>query len=172
MYNNIESINFTKEAFDNLPKIIRIEDMDQFYDVTSNDNSIEIEMGDCLLVNKNKNYYSYGAGPCACGVINTSDNKTFILHSVGDEFTEEEERVINNTKSGFFGGSTRTLAKFSRLFEKLNIQLIQPPNIDDDFNIALITKQDDLDILPGIYYCYAETPTADNLKIYENDFLN
>jgi len=172
MYKNIEQAGTTKEIFHNLPKIIRVEDINEFYDIASVEGSVEVGMGDCLSVKKNNSYYSYGANPCICGIVETNDNKTFIMHSVGDEFTREEERAINNAKSGFFGGNKKTLARFSDLFEKLGIQSIQPPNIDDDFNIALIAKQNGLDILPGIYYCYAETLMADSLSTYESDILN
>jgi hypothetical protein len=100
--------------------------------------------------------YTYGANPCISGIIRTSDNQMFLIHSLGGDLSDAQEEILNNATAGIVGGGLETLDKFkSRLNEK-NIKISYPSEKDQDFNIVIVKEKNTSRVKPGIYYCYED----------------
>ena len=159
MEKSSESINLNSER-KKICNISKINNFDELDNIRAIGDSEKIEMGDCLLLRKNKNIttYSYGAGPCVSGVIQTNDNKLYMFHSVADELTQEQEDLVKNVKNGIVGGGKESLNIFKSKFKNKNIKIIQsPPEGGYDFNIVFVKSENQFNVSPGIYFCYDHT---------------
>jgi hypothetical protein len=159
MEKSSESINLNLER-KKVCNISKINNFDELDDIRAIGDSEKIEMGDCLLLRKNKNIttYSYGAGPCVSGVIQTNDNKLYMFHSVADELTQEQEEVVKNVKNGIVGGGKESLNILKSKFKNKNIKIISsPPEGGYDFNIVFVKSENQFNVSPGIYFCYDHT---------------
>lgn len=157
MEKNGELINLNLEI-KKVCNISNVNNFDELENITAIGDSEKVEMGDCLLLRKNKNIttYSYGAGPCVSGIIQTNDNKLYMFHSVADELTQEQEEVVKNAKKGIVGGGKESIDTLNHKFKNKNIKIISPPSDRDDydFNIVFVKSQNQFNVSPGIYFCY------------------
>lgn len=140
-------------------KIYKVADFNELDDIRMVGDSEKVEMGDCLLIEKNENVvsYSYGAGPCISGILQTNDNKLYMFHSVADNLTQEQKEIVKNTKKGFIGGGKKTLEIFRSEFANKNIKMVFPPEENYDFNIVFVKDKNQFEVSPGIYFCYDST---------------
>jgi len=156
MEKNSESINLNLER-KKVCNINNVSNFDELDNIREIGDSEKIEMGDCLLLRKNKNIttYSYGAGPCVSGIVQTNDNKLYMFHSVADELTQEQEEIIKNVKNGIVGGGKESLNIFKSKFKNKNIKIISSPSEGNyDFNIVFVKSENQFNVSPGIYFCY------------------
>ena len=137
-------------------KVCQVKNFDELEKIRMIGDSEEVQMGDCLLLKKNEDItaYSYGAGPCISGVLQTEDNKFYMFHSVASILTQEQIEIIRNTKKGIVGGGIESLDNFSSEFKNKNIKIIQSLGKNYDFNIVFVKAENQFKVSPGIYYCY------------------
>lgn len=139
-----------------LLKATKVDDFFELEYIRIVGDSEKVEMGDSLLLEKNDciSTYSFGANPCVSGIIQTHNNELYMIHSNGCEFSDEQDAIIANCKSGIIGGGLETLDKFSDNLRKLNIKIIPSPGRDYAFDIAYIKEKNEFGVKPGMYYCY------------------
>lgn len=137
-------------------KICQVKNFDELETIRMIGDSEEVQMGDCLLLRKNEDItaYSYGAGPCISGVLQTEDNKFYMFHSVANVLTQEQVEIIRNTKKGIIGGGNKSLDTIGSEFKNKNIKMIASPGENYDFNIVFVKTENQFKVSPGIYYCY------------------
>ena len=156
MEKNSESISLSLET-KKVCNIVNVKNFDELDNIIAIGDSEQVEMWDCLLLRKNENIitYSYGAGPCISGVVQTNDNKLYMFHSVADKLTLKQEEVIKNSKKGIVGGGKESLDVFKSKFKNNNIKVVPPPSDRDyDFNIVFVKSENQFNVSPGIYFCY------------------
>ena len=146
--------NLERKKFCNISNVNNFEELD---DIRLIGDSEKVEMGDCLLLKNNNNItsYTFGSGPCVSGIIQTNDNKLYMFHSVGDELTQEQEKVVKNAKKGIVGsGKKDSLDYFRTKDNNKKITIILPPEKDCDFNMVFVKTINQSNISPGAYFCY------------------
>ena len=148
-----------KQEFSTILKICNVKNFDDLENIREIGDSEKVESGDFFLLRKNDNItaYSYDAGPCISGVLQTNDNNLYMFHSFADGLlTLEQKEIIKNTKKGIIGSGNKELLDIFRAeFKSENIKTIPPP-IDGnyDFNIVFVKAKNEYKVSPGIYFCH------------------
>lgn len=164
IYQNFEDQKFYR-AFD-------VKNFDRLDQIRAIGDSEKVEMGSCLLIEENNStitYYSYGAGPCISGIIQTTDNKLYMFHSVAEELTTEQNELLQSSKNGIIGGGKETLNILKAEINNKNIKIIPPPKSKKnyDFNIVFVKNKNQFNTSPGIYFCYDQiNPPNNNSQDY------
>lgn len=173
MEKNSESIkpNLEKQKLPTVFKIYNVKNFDELENIIRIGDSEKVETGDYFLLRENNNIttYSYGAGPCISGVLQTTDNKIYMFHSFANILlTPEQEQIVKNTKRVIIGsGNNELLDIFSSEFKGKNIKVIRPPGKNYDFNIVFVKYKNEFNTLPGLYFCHSiiENPKQQLSKI-------
>lgn len=155
-----------KKEFPTVLKICNVENLDELERIREIGNSEKVGVGDYFLLRKNDNIttYSYGAGPCISGVLQTNDNKLYMFHSFADRLlTLEQKEIIKNTKKGIIGSGNRELLNtFKSEFKNGNIKVLPPPAGGTyDFNIVFVKAKNKYKVSPGIYFCHDPIENTD-----------
>jgi hypothetical protein len=138
-------------------KIFQIKTSEELENICMVGESEKVEMGEYLLLEKNENItaYSYGAGPCISGIIQTDNNKLYMFHSLSYETTLEQKEIIKNASNLIVGsGEKESLDIFKSEFKYKNIKILSPPKDNYFFNIVFVKDKNKFKVLPGLYFSF------------------
>lgn len=157
----MEKESNNSEKSEKLPfKITEVTSFDELDWIRMTGDCEDVEMGQCLKLQKNMNIttYSYGAGPCISGILQTNDNDIYMFHSTGESLTEEQLKTLENTKKGIIGGGETSTEIYRKNFESSNVKIIPHPDNNKKciFDIVYVKEENEFSIKPGLYYCYEE----------------
>ena len=116
----------------------------------------EIGMGESVTIKRNEDttVYSYGANPCLIVVSEQENGDCIVFHSNADEFTDQEEEIIKNSKRGICGGGFNSLVKHENFLKENNIEVKKWNKQKDDFNIIVVNEVKKDKSKMNIYYYY------------------
>lgn len=138
-------------------KICRVKNSEELENICMVGESEKVEMGECLLLKKDENItaYSYGAGPCVSGIIQTSDDKLYMFHSLSYETTPEQKEIIKNASNLIIGsGEKESLDIFISEFKNKNTKILSSPKGDYFFNIVFVKDKNQFKVSPGLYFSF------------------
>lgn len=146
---------FTQKSF---PRIYKLNDSFELDNTIFVGDSEEVKTGDTLLSQQNDcvTSYSYGANPCVSGMVQTTDQKIYLFHSLGDRLTSEQEDIINRCQKGIVGGGLTTLKKYSSYFKEHHVKTLNSPGNQYYFSFVLIKSKNQFKVPVGFYYLYED----------------